>query len=76
MKYLLTYIYDGKRCKGDITGGQGSVVMTANTDKITPEVIQDAIEWVKKELLMKGITVKHIASMGWFRFDEEESENE
>ena len=47
MKYLLTYAYEGKR-RGERVSGQGSTVMTVTgTDKITPELINDATEWAK-----------------------------
>ena len=41
MNFLFTYAYAGKRF-GNAVHGQGSVVVTVNTDKITPELIPDA----------------------------------
>lgn len=76
MKYLLTYAYEGKR-RGEKVSGQGSTVMTVtSTDKITPELINDAIEWVRNDLESKHTTIYAIAPMGWFKFDEEGSESE
>ena len=75
MNYLFTYAYEGKRFE-NVVHGQGSVVMTVNTDKITPELIKDANEWAKNDLELKGIKVKNVVPMGWFKFDIEESEDE
>ena len=74
MKYLLIYAYEGTR-NGSPTSGQGSIHMTTNTDKITPAVINDAIEIVKDEFTRKtNVQIDTIAPMGWYKFDEEESE--
>ena len=71
MKYLLTYIYEGKR-GGEKVSGQGSTVMTVNgTNKITPELIYDAIEWVRNNF-EEHTTIYATVPMGWFKFDEEE----
>lgn len=73
MKYLLTYIYDGiYECKK--VSGQGSANMTTNTDKITPKVIEDAIEWVRNDFRKNGTGINNIAPMGWFKYDEEDAE--
>ena len=70
MKYLLTYAYEGNR-NGASISGQGSVNMTVDKDKITPEVIADAIEWVKNEFDKTNIQINLIVPMGWFKYDEE-----
>jgi hypothetical protein len=71
MKYLLTYAYEGKR-RGERVSGQGSTVMTVtSTDKITPELINDAIEWVRNNF-EEHTTIYAIAPMGWYKFDDEE----
>lgn len=72
MKYLLTYVYDGIR-EGKTLTGQGSTLMTVNgTDKITPEVITNAIEWVRNDFVKGGTRINTIVPMGWFKFDEED----
>ena len=69
---MFTYNYKGKN-KGKAENGSGSVVMTAHgTDKITPKVIEGAIEWVKKDLNSKGIQIDVLCPMGWFKYEEEE----
>lgn len=71
MKYLLTYAYEGKRREKKVSG-QGSTVMTVDgTKKITPELIDDAIEWVRNHY-EENTTIYAIAPMGWFKYDEEE----
>lgn len=75
MKYLLTYVYEGER-RGERVSGQGSTVMTVtSTDKITPELIYDAIEWVRNKF-EEHTTIYAIVPMGWFKFDEEGSDSE
>ncbi len=73
MKYLLTYIYDGFR-EGKKISGQGSAEMNTNTDKITPKVIRNAIEWVRNDFRKNGTGIDNIAPMGWFKYDEEDAE--
>lgn len=71
MKYLLTYIYEGEQ-RGIKVSGQGSAVMTAKgTKKITPELISDAIEWVRNNF-EEHTTIYAIVPMGWFKYDEED----
>ena len=70
MKYLMIYAYEGTR-NGSPISGQGSISMTTNTDKITPTVIDDAIEIVKAEFRKTNVQINTIAPMGWFKFDEE-----
>ena len=72
MKYLLTYVFDGEQ-----GSGQGSVIMTTNANKITTELIADAVEWTKNYLAEKGIKINSLIPMGWYKFDDEEgSESE
>lgn len=66
MKYLLTYVFDGEQ-----GSGQGSVIMTTNTNKITTELIANAVEWVKHDFAEKGMKINRLAPMGWYKFDEE-----
>ena len=73
MRYLLSYQYNGIQNGYHITG-QGSVRMTiTGTDKITEQVIDGSLEWIKNDLLKnQGFSeVFTIAAMGWYRFDEE-----
>lgn len=74
MKYLFTYDYKGKN-KGVNENGSGSVIMTVTgTDKITPKVIEGAIEWVTKDLNTKGIQLDVLCPMGWFKYEEDDDE--
>lgn len=70
MKYLFTYMFDGER-----GSGQGSAIMTTNTNKITTKLIVDAVEWVKNDLAEKGMKINSIFPMGWYKFDDEEESN-
>ena len=75
MEYLLTYLYSGKQ-NGISVSGQGSAEMSMlNTNKITPEVIKNGIEWVRADMESKGYRVDAICPMGWFKYDDE-SEDE
>lgn len=72
MKYLFIYAIDGEQ-----GSGQGSAIMTTNTNKITTKLIADAVEWVKNDLTEKGMKINSIIPMGWYKFDDEEgSESE
>lgn len=72
MKYLFTYSYKGKNC-GRCENGEGSMVMTLHgTDKITPRVIESAVEIVKQHLNAEGIQIDALVPMGWYKFDDEE----
>lgn len=76
MKYLLTYAYEGIR-EGKPISGQGSTVMAViGIDKITPEIITDAVEWVRNDFIKGGTRINNIAPMGWFKYDEEDLEDD
>jgi hypothetical protein len=49
-------------------------MITTGTNKITPKVIESAVEITRKELESKGIQVDDVAPMGWFKYDEEDEE--
>ena len=73
MKYLFTYAYKGKNQGLLPETGRGSAEMiTTETDKITPKVIESACDVVRKDLESNGIHVDNIAPMGWFKYDEED----
>lgn len=44
------------------------------TDKITPKIIESAVEIVKQNLNAQGIQIDTLAPMGWFKYDEEEGD--
>lgn len=67
MKYLLTYLFDGEQ-----GSGQGSAIMTTNANKITTELIVNAVEWMKNDFAEKGIKINNLVPMGWYKFDDEE----
>ena len=72
MKYLFTYEYKGKN-NGKAENGSGSCEMTVTgTDKITPKLIQMAVEYVKKDMEQRGFQIDVLAPMGWFKYDEED----
>lgn len=72
MKYLFTYAYKGKNL-GKPETGEGSMEMTLHgSDRITPKVIESAVEIIRKEFESEGIQIDVIAPMGWFKYDEEE----
>ena len=75
MKYLFTYNYKGKNHENLINGSGSTIMTVTGTDKITPSVIQNSIEIVTKDLNSQGIQVDAIAPMGWFKYDEEETED-
>jgi hypothetical protein len=47
-------------------------MIAIGTNKITPKVIESAVEITRKELESKGIQVDDVAPMGWFKYDEED----
>lgn len=74
MKYLFTYEYKGKN-HGKMETGSGSIEMTVHgTDRITPKIIESAVDITKQNLNSKGIQIDVIAPMGWFKYDEEVEE--
>lgn len=76
MKYLFTYAYGGSRVGGGVSG-QGSLIMTADADKITESMIYGeggACDIAKDGLLKEGIRKVTVSPMGWFKFDKEETE--
>ena len=74
MKYLFTYAYKGKN-QGKPENGEGSMEMTVHgTDRITPKIIESAVEIVKQNLNACGIQVDKLAPMGWFKYDGEDKE--
>ena len=74
MKCLFTYSYIGRN-KGKMENGSGSMELTVHgTDKITPKVIERAVEITKQDLNKRGIQIDVIAPMGWFKYDEEVEE--
>ena len=75
MKYLFTYAYKGKN-QGEPETGEGSVEMNLHdSDRITPKVIEKTCDLVRKDLNAKGIQIDMLAPMGWFKYDDEESED-
>lgn len=73
MKYLFTYAYKGKN-QGKLENGEGSMEMTVHgTDRITPKLIESAIEIVKQNLNACGIQIDKLAPMGWFKYDGEDN---
>ena len=74
MKYLFTYAYKGKN-NGKPENGEGSMEITVHgTDKITPKIIESAVEIVKQNLHAQGIQIDTLAPMGWFKYDGEDEE--
>jgi len=72
MKYLFTYAYKGKN-QGKPENGEGSMEMTVHgTDKITPKIIESAVEITKQNLNACGIQVDKLVPMGWFKYDGED----
>lgn len=67
MKYLFTYVFDGEQ-----GSGLGSVIMTAKANKITTELIANAVEWAKNDYAKNGITINSLIPMGWYKFDDED----
>lgn len=82
MKYLFAYAFSGTR--GDIPiSGQGSMIMTTTSNKITEKLIYDeengALSIVKKSILSTvDIDERYLklTPMGWYKFDEEGEPNE
>ena len=74
MKYLFTYNYKGKN-KGKLEIGSGSIEMAVHgTDKITPSLIESAVNIVKQNLNAEGIQIYSLIPMGWFKYDTEVEE--
>ena len=74
MKYLFTYAYKGKN-QGKPENGEGAMEMTVHgTDRITPKIIESAVEIVKQNLHAQGIQIDALAPMGWFKYDGEDEE--
>lgn len=70
MKFLFTYAYKGKR-KGKTETGSGSVEFTLpGTDKITPKVIENAVDATKQDLNAQGVQIDALCPMGWFKYEE------
>lgn len=74
MRFLFTYAYKGKNLGTPETGSGSTEMNLHGSDKITPKAIELACDIVRKDLDDKGIQVDLIAPMGWFKYDEEESE--
>ena len=71
MKYLFTYAYKGKN-QGKPENGEGSMEMTVHgTDRITPKIIESAVEIVKQSLNACGIQVDKLAPTGLLRLRRE-----
>jgi len=72
MKYLFTYAYNGKN-QGKPENGGGSMEMIVHgTDRITPKIIESAVEITKQNLNACGIQVDKLVPMGWFKYDGED----
>lgn len=75
MKFLFIYAYKGMHLGKPETGEGSTEINLHGSDKITPKVIESACDIVRKDLNDKGIFIDLIAPMGWFKYDEEESED-
>lgn len=74
MKYLFTYSYKGVDQGMPVTG-EGSINITLHgSGRITPKAIESSCDLVRQDLNLKGIEIDTLAPMGWFKYDEEESE--
>lgn len=71
MDFLFVYSYAGYRgFRRTPVNGTGSVDLSCKVQKITPDVIKEAKEWVVKYLENKGLTDVSVSPMGWFKYDE------
>ena len=74
MRFLFVYSYTGYR-RLTFVSGTGSVDLSFKVNKVTPEVIKMAKEWVMKCLENKGISDVSVTPMGWFKYDGDEDED-
>lgn len=63
----MTYVFDGEQ-----GSGQGSAIMTTNTNKITTKLIDNAVERIKNDLAEEGMKINSLIPMGWYKFDDSE----
>ena len=74
MTFLFVYSYTGYK-KLSFLSGDGSVDLSYEGNRITPEVIKKAKEWVIKYLEDKGMYDVSLTPMGWFKYDGDEDED-
>ena len=72
MRYLFLYAYTCKRQGLFLQTGSGSAEIITESDKITPKVIESAVEITREKLELEGIQIDNIAPMGWFKYDGED----
>lgn len=71
MKYLFTYGYKHRQ-EGRTETGYGSVNMTCtSTDKISEDVIRNAVDWVVRDMAEQGYRDVVVFPLGWFKYEED-----